>query len=321
MLDSLRDFLDHGAWTHWPLPVSVTIFVVVCALGVAAFVPKSLFAPIAGALFGAIGGTVVTLVGATLGALISLYLGRRLGRERISGWLHKREALAVLDRRLSRNGLVPITILRMIPVIPSSVVSYGAAATGIRTGQFLLGTALGMLPMTLVQCAAGASVRSGLSTPVVVSVFVGCVSLALVMVAVRRRGGEPEPTGSPASASASAAGRGSAAGEASVVGEGSVAGKGSAVGEGSVAGEGTVVGEGTAAGEGTVSPQSSVGSRSSVGPQSSGVSRPSAASSSSVSSSSVASPSSAAASQSPVARQASGAPPSPVVPKAPDAAE
>ncbi|MFF7246136.1 TVP38/TMEM64 family protein [Embleya sp. NPDC008237] len=293
MLDSLRDFLDHGAWTHWPLPVSVTIFVVVCALGVAAFVPKSLFAPIAGALFGAIGGTVVTLVGATLGALISLYLGRRLGRERISGWLHKREALAVLDRRLSRNGLVPITILRMIPVIPSSVVSYGAAATGIRTGQFLLGTALGMLPMTLVQCAAGASVRSGLSTPVVVSVFVGCVSLALVMVAVRRRGGEPEPTGSPASA----AGRGSAAGEASVAGEGS------------------------AVGEGSVSPQSSVGSRSSVGPQSSGVSRPSAASSSSVSSSSVASPSSAAASQSPVARRSSGAPPSPVVPKAPDAAE
>ncbi|WP_406299057.1 TVP38/TMEM64 family protein [Embleya sp. NBC_00888] len=190
LLDSLRDFLDHGAWTNWPLPVSVAIFTVVCALGVAALVPKSLFAPVAGALFGAIGGTVVTLVGATLGAVISLYLGRRLGRERISGWLHKREALAELDRRLSRNGLVPITILRMIPVIPSSVVSYGAAATAIRTGHFVIGTALGMLPMTLVQCAAGASVRHGLSTPVVVSVFVGCVSLALAMVAVRRRGGE-----------------------------------------------------------------------------------------------------------------------------------
>ncbi|MYS84211.1 TVP38/TMEM64 family protein [Embleya scabrispora] len=198
LLDSLRDFLDHGAWTHWPLPVSAAIFIVVCALSVTAFVPKSLFAPIAGALFGAIGGTVVTLAGATLGALISLYLGRRVGRERIGGWLHKREALAVLDRRLSRNGLVPITILRMIPVIPSSVVSYGAAATGIRTGQFLLGTALGMLPMTLVQCAAGASVRSGLSTPVVVSVFVGCVSLALAMVAVRRRGEDSAPAGAEA---------------------------------------------------------------------------------------------------------------------------
>ncbi|MET7297548.1 TVP38/TMEM64 family protein [Embleya sp. NPDC005575] len=198
LLDSLRDFLDHGAWTHWPLPVSVAIFIVVCALSVVALVPKSLFAPVAGALFGAIGGTMVTLAGATLGAMISLYLGRRMGRERISGWLHKREALAVLDRRLSRNGLVPITILRMIPVIPSSVVSYGAAATGIRTGHFLLGTALGMLPMTMVQCAAGASVRSGLSTPVVVGVFVGCVSLALAMVVVRRRGEASAPATSEA---------------------------------------------------------------------------------------------------------------------------
>ncbi|MGC0422909.1 TVP38/TMEM64 family protein [Embleya sp. AB8] len=195
LLDALRDFLDHGAWTHWPLPVSVTIFTVVCALGVVALIPKSLFAPVAGALFGALGGTVVTLIGATAGALISLYLGRRLGRERISGWLHKREALAVLDRRLSRHGLVPITILRMIPVIPSSVVSYGAAATAIRTGHFVIGTALGMLPMTLVQCAAGASVRHGLSTPVVVSVFVGCVSLALGMVVVRRRGAESAAVG------------------------------------------------------------------------------------------------------------------------------
>ncbi|WP_406280939.1 TVP38/TMEM64 family protein [Embleya sp. NBC_00896] len=200
MLDALRDFLDHGAWTHWPLPVSVAIFTLVCAVGVAALVPKSLFAPVAGALFGALGGTVITLVGATLGAAISLYLGRRLGRERIGGWLHKREALAVLDRRLSRNGLVPITILRMIPVIPSSVVSYGAAATGIRTSHFIVGTALGMLPMTLVQCAAGASVRNGLSTPVVVSVFVGCVLLALGTVIVRRRGGDVDhasPAGRP----------------------------------------------------------------------------------------------------------------------------
>ncbi|MYW02869.1 TVP38/TMEM64 family protein [Streptomyces sp. SID3343] len=190
-LDALRDFLDHGAWTHWPMPVSVTLFVLVCAVGVVVLVPKSLFAPVAGALFGAIGGTVVTLIGATLGALASLYIGRSLGRERISGWLHKREALAVLDRRLTRNGLVPITILRMIPVIPSSVVSYGAAATGIRTGHFVIGTALGMLPMTLVQCAAGASVRNGLSTPVVVSVFVGCVLLALGTLVVRRRGAQP----------------------------------------------------------------------------------------------------------------------------------
>jgi uncharacterized membrane protein YdjX (TVP38/TMEM64 family) len=189
-LDALRDHLDHGAWTHWPMPVSVTLFVLVCAVGVVILVPKSLFAPVAGALFGAIGGTVVTLVGATLGALLSLYIGRRVGRERISGWLHKREALAVLDRRLSRNGLVPITILRMIPVLPSSVVSYGAAATGIRTGHFALGTALGMLPTTLVQCAAGASVRNGLSTPVVVSVFAGCVLLALGTLVVRRRSGQ-----------------------------------------------------------------------------------------------------------------------------------
>lgn len=188
VLTGLRDFLDHGFWTHYPTPVVILFFVVICAVGVAFFVPKTLFAPAAGALFGAYVGTVAAMVGATLGSLLALAVGRRLGRARVRRWLHRKQALADLDARLTRHGVVPVIVLRLVPIMPGFVVNYGSAATGIRTKHFAVGTVIGLLPATMVQVAAGASVRNGLSMPVVLTAAVGMLTVVGAGLWFRQRG-------------------------------------------------------------------------------------------------------------------------------------
>lgn len=187
MWDAVQDFLRHGAWTEYPTPVVVAVFILISIVGVAFFVPKTLLAPIAGALFGAVLGTVVAMVGATLGSVLALLVGRRLGRERVRGWLHRKQALADLDARLTRHGIVPVALLRLVPVMPGFVVNYGAAATGIRTLHFTVGTVIGLLPATMVQVAAGASVRTGFSTSVVVTATAGVLLVLGALLVVRHR--------------------------------------------------------------------------------------------------------------------------------------
>ncbi|MCF2525965.1 TVP38/TMEM64 family protein [Yinghuangia soli] len=185
-LDALRDTLYNGAWTEYPTPVVISLFIVICTLGVAFFVPKTLLAPAAGALFGALTGTAVAMAGAILGSLLAFWIGRRLGRERVRGWLHRKQALADLDARLTRHGLLPVVVLRLVPVMPGFVVNYGAAATGIRVRHFGVGSAIGLLPATMVQCAAGASVREGVTPSVVVTLTLGILAVAIATLLIKR---------------------------------------------------------------------------------------------------------------------------------------
>ncbi|NUU22526.1 MAG: TVP38/TMEM64 family protein [Streptomycetaceae bacterium] len=190
-LDALRDWLTDGAWTHYPTPIVITLFILICAVCVAFFIPKTLLAPAAGALFGAITGTAVAMTGTVLGSVLALFVGRRMGRERVRGWLHRKQALADLDARLTRHGVLPVAVLRLIPVMPGFVVNYGAAATGIRVRHFVVGSSIGLLPATMLQVAAGASVRDGVSTSVVVTATAGLLLIVVATLVVRRRRGGP----------------------------------------------------------------------------------------------------------------------------------
>jgi uncharacterized membrane protein YdjX (TVP38/TMEM64 family) len=51
-----------------------------------------------------------------------------------------------ITRRLARKGTMAIAIVRLLPIAPFSVVNAVAGASHIRPREFLLGTALGMLP-------------------------------------------------------------------------------------------------------------------------------------------------------------------------------
>jgi uncharacterized membrane protein YdjX (TVP38/TMEM64 family) len=95
-------------------------------------------------VFGPWLGPVYTLLGAMLSAALTFAIGRALGRETVRRLAGHR--VNDLSRRLAKRGLVTVAFVRMLPVAPFSIVNIVAGASHIRWSDFLLGTAIGLLP-------------------------------------------------------------------------------------------------------------------------------------------------------------------------------
>jgi uncharacterized membrane protein YdjX (TVP38/TMEM64 family) len=113
-------------------------------LGGLLVVPVTALIAATGVVFGPLLGTFYALTGALLSAAITYALGRRIGRHAVRRLAGSR--LNRITRRLARKGTMAIAIVRLLPIAPFSVVNAVAGASHVRPREFLLGTALGMLP-------------------------------------------------------------------------------------------------------------------------------------------------------------------------------
>ena len=138
-------------------------FVVDNSAAVTFGLPASAFTLAGGALFGFWRGLFFNWLGATLGATLAYLFAGALCRDECRALLgHRAEALA---RVAARHGLLGTLRLRLIPVVPFALLNYGAALVGVRRRDYLVATALGIIPGTavytyfadsLLQGAAGA---------------------------------------------------------------------------------------------------------------------------------------------------------------------
>ena len=174
-------------------PAAPALFVLGYAVATLAPLPKNVLTSAAGLLFGLVEGVVVVLLGALLGAVAAFALGRALGRdavERITG-----TRAARVDALLSRHGLLAVLGVRLVPVLPFTVINYLAGLTAVRLRDYVGGTALGIVPGTIAFVALGAYGTSPGSWPFVVAVL-GLVALTAGGAAAahrhRRRGATPE---------------------------------------------------------------------------------------------------------------------------------
>ncbi|MDQ2883538.1 MAG: VTT domain-containing protein [Actinomycetota bacterium] len=151
-------------------PGAPVLFVLLYAVATLAPVPKNVLATVAGVLFGLVLGVVVVLLGALLGALAAFALGRVLGRdavERITG-----ARVARVDALLRRRGLLAVLGVRLVPVLPFTAINYAAGLTGVRTRDYIVGTALGIIPGTIAFVALGTYGASPGSWPFILAVIV-----------------------------------------------------------------------------------------------------------------------------------------------------
>jgi len=129
------------------------VFLGACALGTAVFFPKPVLATAAGLLFGVAWGSVLAIAGFTAGAMIAFTVARRLGRDAVAGWLGER--LKVLEEVFKRNGVAATLVIRLLPVLPFALANYGAGVTSVKARDFALGTALGLVPSTVLAAVLG----------------------------------------------------------------------------------------------------------------------------------------------------------------------
>ncbi|WP_158548500.1 TVP38/TMEM64 family protein [Blastococcus sp. TF02A-26] len=150
-VDSARDWLDRSGPAG---PVLLSVGIGVALLGP---VPRTALSVLAGLVAGFWGGLVVSLAGGLLGGIGAFALGRALGRPAVAALAGPR--IAAADRVLDARGFGAVLALRLFPAAPFAVVSYGAGLSAVRPGPYLAATALGLVPSTVLQVGAGASVE------------------------------------------------------------------------------------------------------------------------------------------------------------------
>ena len=89
-------------------------------------------------------GFACAAVGTLMAASITFWLGRKIGRRPLRRWLGRRAQL--LERRLERRGIIAVALIRKVPIVPFTLVNMLVGASGVTYRDFIVGTAIGMLP-------------------------------------------------------------------------------------------------------------------------------------------------------------------------------
>jgi len=88
--------------------------------------------------FGGMSGLIV-------GGLCGFWIGRKLTGAKVEN-LTTSPVLGRLEAKLRRGGVGGVVVVRLVPVAPFTVVNMFLGVLRIRTGDFVLGTFLGLLP-------------------------------------------------------------------------------------------------------------------------------------------------------------------------------
>jgi uncharacterized membrane protein YdjX (TVP38/TMEM64 family) len=83
-----------------------------------------------------------------IGATLAYGMARMLGRgfvERLFGG-----RFAAFDQRIGEHGFTGLLLIRLLPLFPFNAVNFGCGLTGIRLRDYVLATAIGIVPGTFV---------------------------------------------------------------------------------------------------------------------------------------------------------------------------
>lgn len=141
--ESVLDWIE-----SYPPVLARALYVLVYIAGTVLFIPGTALSFAGAVLFGAYQGTLYTWLGAVIGSTLAFLVSRSLGREYVESLFGGR--FAAFDARLRENGFWGLLTLRLIPLFPFTAINFGSGLTGIRLRDYVLATAIGILPGTFV---------------------------------------------------------------------------------------------------------------------------------------------------------------------------
>lgn len=170
-LDPAR-LLEAARALAWPLQLGV--FVVAACLAV----PLSLLVLLTVLVLGPALGAATSLLGGTLAGVLSFGAGSLLGRQAVAQLAGPR--VQALNELVARRGLPAVIVVRLVPAAPFAIVNLVLGATRIAWLPFLLGNAVGMLPMIGITAWLAPEILAQLQQPS----RSGWLALGLVIVFV-----------------------------------------------------------------------------------------------------------------------------------------
>lgn len=153
------------------------------------FYPAEIVDAAAGFAYGFFPALALVMTGWLLSGLLCLAIGRSLARPLLNRWLGN-ERFERTEAMIERGGATLLIAVRLIPIVPFSLVSYAAGAAHVPVWRFVWTTAVGYLPITALSVYFGTKLE-GLSLTDPLVLFSAAALLALLLTGrwIARRGG------------------------------------------------------------------------------------------------------------------------------------
>lgn len=125
------------------------------------FYPAEIVDAAAGFAYGFFPALVLVMFGWILNGLICWTIGQSIARPLLDRWFGE-ERFERAEQAIERGGPTLLLAMRLIPILPFSIVSYAAGAGRVPLWRFLWTTVLGYLPITALSVYFGTQLE-GLS--------------------------------------------------------------------------------------------------------------------------------------------------------------
>ena len=157
------------------------------------FYPAEIVDAAAGFVYGFFPAMALMMLGWLLSGLLCFAVGRSVARPLLDRWFGV-ERFERTEAAIERGGATLLLAVRLLPIVPFSLVSYAAGAARVPVWRFAWTTVVGYLPITALAVYFGTRLEGlSLTDPLVLGSAAALLALLLVGHWVMRRGsGEPK---------------------------------------------------------------------------------------------------------------------------------
>lgn len=176
--ESIEAFLLQARSSIWAFPIVLGIYI----LGGFILFPVTVLSLITAAVFGNLWGPIYGMTGALTSAAIMFWLGHWAGLKGTRQLVGER--IRRIDHQFRKAGILGVTVLRVIPIAPFSIVNIAAGFSSVKFWDFIIGSFLGFLPAFIVKGIVGDSLVQVLLNPTTKTFYYLGGGMALWMVLV-----------------------------------------------------------------------------------------------------------------------------------------
>jgi uncharacterized membrane protein YdjX (TVP38/TMEM64 family) len=156
------------------------------------FYPAEIVDAAAGFVYGFFPALALMMLGWLLSGLVCFAIGHRVARPLLDRWFGK-ERFERTEAAIERGGATLLLAVRLLPIVPFSLVSYAAGAARVPLWRYAWTTVLGYLPITALAVYFGTRLEGlSLTDPLVLGSAAALLALLFAGNWIMRRGGVGE---------------------------------------------------------------------------------------------------------------------------------
>jgi uncharacterized membrane protein YdjX (TVP38/TMEM64 family) len=163
------------------------LILALCLVHTVVFYPAEIVDAAAGFLYGFLPALVLVMFGWIVSGLLCHAIGGSVARPLLDRWFGN-DRFERIEAAIERGGATLLISLRLIPILPFSIVSYAAGAARVPLWRFTWTTAIGYLPITALSVYFGTKLEGlSITDPLVLASGLGLLALLLLGHWIARR--------------------------------------------------------------------------------------------------------------------------------------